>query len=157
MSPIRTATLRRSCRACIRAKRRCTVEAPKCARCVSKSLDCLYDNEPLTAWKLDKSPTQGSHLSPISIDSGEHCSRKQLQSEKLTFTVKAVTDPEPMVLPPSCHTLVRLSHLQSPETTTRSEIDLLGLPIPEMHICCDLSPFKAFSPHYVTPVSAHPV
>ncbi|KAF1981452.1 hypothetical protein K402DRAFT_398538 [Aulographum hederae CBS 113979] len=45
-------TLRRSCGACIKAKRKCDIQAPQCGRCSSRGQACVYDNEPLTAWKL---------------------------------------------------------------------------------------------------------
>lgn len=39
-------TLRRSCDACVRAKRRCNLSAPRCSRCSAKGLDCAYVNQP---------------------------------------------------------------------------------------------------------------
>jgi hypothetical protein len=47
MPAARTISLRRSCKACVKAKRRCEPRFPACKRCVSKSLECVYENEPL--------------------------------------------------------------------------------------------------------------
>ena len=44
----RETSLRRSCQACVKAKRRCDMSTPKCGRCNSKRLSCAYENEPLT-------------------------------------------------------------------------------------------------------------
>ena len=41
-------SLRRSCRNCASSKRKCDCTWPKCSRCVTRRLECLYDNEPLT-------------------------------------------------------------------------------------------------------------
>ncbi|CAG8936457.1 unnamed protein product [Penicillium salamii] len=53
-------TLRRSCKACIKGKRRCDQSWPTCARCLSKEIDCEYVNVPLTA-KLNLKEDSGSH------------------------------------------------------------------------------------------------
>lgn len=45
----RAVTLRRSCQACARSKRRCDQRLPRCTRCLSKEVDCRYLNTPLTA------------------------------------------------------------------------------------------------------------
>lgn len=37
---------RRSCTACVLAKRRCDLKPSQCSRCMSKGVDCTYDNEP---------------------------------------------------------------------------------------------------------------
>jgi hypothetical protein len=39
--------LRKACRACTKAKRRCRAQLPQCVRCFSKGLQCVYDLEPL--------------------------------------------------------------------------------------------------------------
>ncbi|CAG7925172.1 unnamed protein product [Penicillium olsonii] len=54
-------TLRRSCRACIKGKRRCDQGWPKCARCLSKDANCEYVNVPLTA-QLGVKKTTGPHV-----------------------------------------------------------------------------------------------
>jgi len=41
-------TLRRSCQACIKGKRRCDQGWPRCSRCLSKDINCEYVNAPLT-------------------------------------------------------------------------------------------------------------
>lgn len=42
-------TLRRSCEACVRAKRRCGLGTPSCRRCLARRLPCLYVNIPVSA------------------------------------------------------------------------------------------------------------
>ncbi|PYH94401.1 hypothetical protein BO71DRAFT_419379 [Aspergillus ellipticus CBS 707.79] len=44
----RPPTLRRSCQACARGKRRCDQRLPRCSRCLSRRIDCEYVNVPLT-------------------------------------------------------------------------------------------------------------
>ncbi|OJJ99099.1 hypothetical protein ASPACDRAFT_43759 [Aspergillus aculeatus ATCC 16872] len=41
-------TLRRSCQACARGKRRCDQRWPRCSRCQARRIDCEYINVPLT-------------------------------------------------------------------------------------------------------------
>jgi hypothetical protein len=54
-------TLRKACARCTASKRKCIVQKPKCARCLQKNLDCVYDLEPLEApvARLDKLLTFG--------------------------------------------------------------------------------------------------
>lgn len=40
------ATRQKSCNACVRGKRRCDKKAPKCTRCSSKGLECVYARVP---------------------------------------------------------------------------------------------------------------
>jgi hypothetical protein len=40
--------LTRACTACIKAKRKCSFELPKCVRCRRRGGDCEYTNQPLT-------------------------------------------------------------------------------------------------------------
>ncbi|KIX96711.1 uncharacterized protein Z520_07430 [Fonsecaea multimorphosa CBS 102226] len=42
-----TRILRKACRACTAAKRRCIVQLPQCQRCQTRQIDCVYDLEPL--------------------------------------------------------------------------------------------------------------
>ncbi|OGM40504.1 hypothetical protein ABOM_010640 [Aspergillus bombycis] len=42
-------TLRRSCQACVRGKRRCDQRWPRCSRCQARRIDCEYINIPLPA------------------------------------------------------------------------------------------------------------
>lgn len=55
-------TLRRSCEGCVRAKRRCDLQSPRCGRCAGRSLPCSYANEPSTA-------AVAASTSPSSVDS----------------------------------------------------------------------------------------
>ncbi|KAL4888775.1 hypothetical protein BDV59DRAFT_134085 [Aspergillus ambiguus] len=41
-------TLRRSCKACARGKRRCDQRWPRCSRCLARGTECEYVNIPLT-------------------------------------------------------------------------------------------------------------
>ncbi|KAH8174034.1 fungal zn(2)-Cys(6) binuclear cluster domain-containing protein [Sarocladium implicatum] len=43
---VAAATRQKSCNACVRGKRRCDKKAPKCTRCSSKGLDCVYARVP---------------------------------------------------------------------------------------------------------------
>jgi hypothetical protein len=45
--------LTRACTACIKAKKKCSFELPKCARCRKREDDCEYANQPLTAPQVD--------------------------------------------------------------------------------------------------------
>ena len=36
---------RKSCNACIRAKRRCDLSDPQCTRCLQKSIECVYNGQ----------------------------------------------------------------------------------------------------------------
>lgn len=42
-----TTSLRKACRACSKAKRRCVPQLPACGRCAKKNIQCLYDLEPV--------------------------------------------------------------------------------------------------------------
>ncbi|KAJ5334743.1 hypothetical protein N7452_007146 [Penicillium brevicompactum] len=55
----RPVTLRRSCKACIKGKRRCDQAWPRCSRCLGKDIECEYTNAPLTA-NLNRPAYSGS-------------------------------------------------------------------------------------------------
>jgi hypothetical protein len=40
--------LTRACKACVKAKRKCSFNLPKCARCEERGAICEYENQPLT-------------------------------------------------------------------------------------------------------------
>lgn len=42
-----TRSLRKNCSSCTVAKRRCTIQLPKCQRCRNRQIECVYDLEPL--------------------------------------------------------------------------------------------------------------
>ena len=48
MRKFKALSLRKSCEACVKAKRRCDAQLPHCSRCFNKALLCVYDNQPLT-------------------------------------------------------------------------------------------------------------
>ncbi|KAJ5606007.1 hypothetical protein N7510_008788 [Penicillium lagena] len=43
-------TLRRSCATCAKSKCSCDLRKPRCSRCLKRQLQCVYANEPSTAW-----------------------------------------------------------------------------------------------------------
>ncbi|KAI9929536.1 hypothetical protein ASPWEDRAFT_534080 [Aspergillus wentii DTO 134E9] len=49
-----TISLRRSCQACAKVKRRCDRLIPKCSRCSTKGINCEYVNAPLAAGMTSK-------------------------------------------------------------------------------------------------------
>ena len=49
MAKSKILSLRKSCEACAKAKRRCDAQLPQCSRCFNKALACAYVNDPLTA------------------------------------------------------------------------------------------------------------
>ena len=44
---INAVKLTRACKACVRAKRKCSLSFPSCDRCVSREFSCIYENVPL--------------------------------------------------------------------------------------------------------------
>ncbi|KAJ5822578.1 hypothetical protein N7447_004918 [Penicillium robsamsonii] len=67
-STLKAVTLRRSCQACARSKRRCDQRWPRCTRCEAKGVNCEYVNEPLTVsngvQKARRKPTNPSNRTP---------------------------------------------------------------------------------------------
>ncbi|KAJ5864958.1 uncharacterized protein N7529_006874 [Penicillium soppii] len=49
-------TLRRSCQACVKSKRRCDQGWPRCGRCLGKDINCEYVNAPFTVTSTGISP-----------------------------------------------------------------------------------------------------
>ncbi|KIW78965.1 hypothetical protein Z517_08805 [Fonsecaea pedrosoi CBS 271.37] len=68
-----TRSLRKACRACTAAKRRCIVQLPQCPRCRTRQIDCVYDLEPLMGGTSRTSTSRSStNLSaPIADDDGD--------------------------------------------------------------------------------------
>lgn len=62
-------TLRRSCQACIKSKRKCDLQTPLCGRCKSRRLRCVFDNEPLTSIDDSKPTTTASTASVQTTES----------------------------------------------------------------------------------------
>ncbi|KAH8587135.1 hypothetical protein B0O99DRAFT_38236 [Bisporella sp. PMI_857] len=58
-------TLRRSCAACAKAKHKCSLQTPKCARCTSRNIGCVYANEPLASISM-----AGSAELPLTVGGG---------------------------------------------------------------------------------------
>ena len=66
-------TLRRSCNACARAKKRCDLFFPQCSRCQSRSLRCFYANEPTHASFGRTADEQSRQAAPPNVASStEH-------------------------------------------------------------------------------------
>lgn len=59
--PPRSFTLRRSCQACVRGKRRCDQRSPKCTRCLNRGLDCEYANAPMAVTKTAQKSIERQH------------------------------------------------------------------------------------------------
>ena len=80
-------TLRRSCSACVSAKRRCDLRAPHCSRCVRRKILCLYVNEPLSA-----SPGPHHVLCQFgSVDPFESYPRVRLRKEHVQRLIHSCT------------------------------------------------------------------
>ena len=60
-------TLRKACKRCTTSKRRCVVQKPKCARCLQKNLECVYDLEPLNA-----PPTESEKILAFGFNLSNH-------------------------------------------------------------------------------------
>lgn len=54
----REVSLRRSCQACARGKRRCDQRVPKCSRCVTRGLGCEYINAPMSVSTIARPSVQ---------------------------------------------------------------------------------------------------
>ncbi|KAJ5644084.1 uncharacterized protein N7484_006591 [Penicillium longicatenatum] len=66
---LRPLTLRRSCQACARGKRRCDQRWPRCTRCEARGANCEYVNEPLTVLSgVQKAPRK--RVSPANHTTG---------------------------------------------------------------------------------------
>lgn len=70
--------LRKACRNCTSAKRKCVVQLPKCARCVHKGLTCTYDLEHLNAPTGPAEETPNLSFNPSNCDSPGYCVFKTL-------------------------------------------------------------------------------
>ncbi|EED16230.1 conserved hypothetical protein [Talaromyces stipitatus ATCC 10500] len=71
--------LRKACRNCTSAKRKCVVQLPKCARCAQKGLTCTYDLEHLNAPTGPAEETPQLSFNPSTCDSPGYCVFKTLQ------------------------------------------------------------------------------
>lgn len=70
-------SLRRSCQACIRSKRKCDQHEPRCTRCDTRGLQCEYINAPLpvstavrkrSQWTAPKRPPAPSIHTPLRLE-----------------------------------------------------------------------------------------
>ena len=66
---MKAVTLRRSCQACARGKRRCDQRSPRCTRCETRDLKCEYINAPLAVSTASRQPPR-KRPSPASRSSG---------------------------------------------------------------------------------------
>ncbi|KAJ5108366.1 hypothetical protein N7456_005041 [Penicillium angulare] len=64
---MRPITLRRSCQACVRGKRRCDQGSPRCSRCEERGINCQYVNAPLAVSNgtRSKKPTSARAMAPV--------------------------------------------------------------------------------------------
>ncbi|CAG9950616.1 unnamed protein product [Clonostachys rosea f. rosea IK726] len=69
------ASLRKACRNCTNAKRKCTVEVPQCARCAKRGLHCSYDLAPFNTAASKPEAHKVSYNLPGDTKSG-HCVMK---------------------------------------------------------------------------------
>jgi hypothetical protein len=53
MASLGVPNLRRACISCTKAKRKCLIGLPECARCRQRDLECVYENEPLVSDSRD--------------------------------------------------------------------------------------------------------
>ena len=81
--------LTRACRACIKAKRKCSFGLPKCTRCQEKGAACDYENQPLT--KQDVCELQRSIA--------DHKSKPLPTSLRLDFFTDKPLNPVPSPIP----------------------------------------------------------
>ena len=91
---------RRSCNACVKAKRKCAMELPRCARCLKKGIVCAYPNKTNTSDasipELDFSwldellrdpaalPWEGALQPHLDTISASHCSSHASDLESLS-------------------------------------------------------------------------
>ncbi|KAL7958205.1 hypothetical protein V8C34DRAFT_283746 [Trichoderma compactum] len=54
------ASRQKSCNACVRGKRRCDKRTPRCTRCATKGLDCVYQRQPPPLAQQQQSQSQQS-------------------------------------------------------------------------------------------------
>lgn len=91
---------RRSCNACVKAKRKCAMELPRCARCVNKDIVCAYPNKTITADtcipELDFSWLDDLLRDPTALP-WEGALRPQLDTLSATYSASRASDDQ--VLP----------------------------------------------------------
>ncbi|KAI2831635.1 transcriptional regulator family: Fungal Specific TF [Aspergillus niger] len=82
----RPPTLRRSCQACARGKRRCDQRWPRCTRCQTRKIDCEYINVPLTVGSDTGSTATTTTITTRSTLSPKLPHKKPRQHYQLTTT-----------------------------------------------------------------------
>ncbi|GLA65114.1 hypothetical protein AtubIFM56815_002909 [Aspergillus tubingensis] len=84
----RPPTLRRSCQACARGKRRCDQRWPRCTRCQTRKIDCEYINIPLTVGSdTDSTSTATTTITTRSTLSPKLPHKKPRQHYQLTNSI----------------------------------------------------------------------
>lgn len=78
-APPTMGSLRRACRSCTAAKRKCVVQTPSCARCIQKGIKCSYDLEHINAPTGDSDVFPSLTYNPSNCDTPGYCILKPLQ------------------------------------------------------------------------------
>lgn len=122
-------TLVRSCTTCIKAKRRCDLQSPRCERCRLKELDCAYTNEPSTQASigavtfLDSANSNSWSIKPEALSSDivalRHKIRRRRNSQSLRNGEHATSWP-PSVEDGVKESTTRLAKLLESLAATRS-------------------------------------
>ena len=69
--------MRKACKPCVRAKRRCIPQLPACERCIKRQTKCEYDLEPIVRTTDVDSITSPSGIKPtLEIGPGEGIRQK---------------------------------------------------------------------------------
>ncbi|PYH42572.1 Zn(II)2Cys6 transcription factor domain-containing protein, partial [Aspergillus saccharolyticus JOP 1030-1] len=88
-------TLRRSCQACARGKRRCDQRWPRCGRCQTRRIECEYINVPLPV-----STSIGPNTMTTTTPTPANTSRPRKPGRSNTITTRTATLSLPSHLPP---------------------------------------------------------
>ncbi|RAL10254.1 Zn(II)2Cys6 transcription factor domain-containing protein [Aspergillus homomorphus CBS 101889] len=80
-------TLRRSCQACARGKRRCDQRWPRCSRCQARRIDCEYINVPLTVTNTPTATSSSKNRSLIHTTTAHTSRPHQATTPRRTPTI----------------------------------------------------------------------
>ncbi|KAL7932175.1 hypothetical protein V8C35DRAFT_96243 [Trichoderma chlorosporum] len=96
------ASRQKSCNACVRGKRRCDKRTPRCTRCATKGLDCVYQRQPPPLSQLQQSQSQQQQSQPQSQPLLHH--QHQHQSPPMASTSTTVSSSCTSAVDGSCTT-----------------------------------------------------
>lgn len=92
------ATRQKSCNACVRGKRKCDKQMPRCTRCAAKGLDCLYKKLPSES---SSPPTSHGGSAAASMSTENACSVSDVPEFDMSFDMESLgTDTSPESLQP---------------------------------------------------------